>query len=251
MEEEKINYQQTGRRWLDGKFYLLLPHTKFNMADSTESPMKEYVIQQRSRIAEILGNATLFKEHYTDLTQNIISSMNKQIHSYVKNSKKSIMVDIFKLTVESIDWSVLQAKLGDMLRQKQPNVNPGNWQPLPKPSVSIEAYDEDVLTNMLLNCDVDHAKDFAKYRKLARSQLDELIDDVGSFETELCEYRAQAVKKCESNVNVLFNYHFNYVNDMYYKRSTQSTIVINGKEIKLKKSQQEFITSALKTLICG
>ena len=213
--------------------------------------MREYIVGQQSRIAEIIDNATLFKEHYKDLTQNIVSSMNKQIRSYVKNSKKSIMVDIYNLTVDGIDWTSLQEKLGDKLRHKESNVNPGTWKPLPKPSVSIELFDDDVLTNMQLNCDVDHVKEFAKYRKLAHEQLSELIDGIGDFETELCAYRTNAVKICESNINVLFNYHFNYVNDLFHKRSTQPSIIINNKEIKLKKSQQEFITSALKTLICN
>lgn len=212
--------------------------------------MKDYVISQQSRIEEIINNATLFKEHYSELTQNIIASMNKQIKSYVKNSRKSIMVDVCKLVIDGIDWNELQNRLAELLKSKHDNINVGKWIKLPKPSVSIEGFDDDVLTNMMLNCDVEHVKDFAKCRKIAKSQLAELLNDIDNFETELCDYRADMVKRCQSNVTVLFNYHFNYANDMYHKRNPSQTVVIDGKEIKLKRSQKEFITTALKELLC-
>lgn len=217
---------------------------------NTSSPMKEYILQQQARINEIIGNATLFHDHYSELTQNIISSMNKQIKSYVKNSKKSIMKDIYSLVIDSIDWSSLQTKLTDMLKSNKSNLSTGNWNHIVKPEGSISQYDDDILTNMLLNCDVENVKNFQKCRKIAINQLNELVSDVDEFETQLCQYRTEVVKSClDNNINVLFNYHFNYVNDLFHKRNPQSTVIIDGKEIKLVKSQKAFITSALKTLI--
>ena len=49
------------------------------MAESDISPMKQYVLEQKARIDEILSNAQLFKDNYQDLTHNVITSLNKQL----------------------------------------------------------------------------------------------------------------------------------------------------------------------------
>lgn len=227
-----------------------LSATSTDASNEANSPMLDYMLQQQARIFELLDNATLFKEHYHELTTNIISSMNKQIKNYVKNSKKSILKDVYALVVDSIDWEQLQTKLADMLKAKKHNVPPGEWLPIHKPSASISEYDDDILTNMLLNCDIENVKLFQKCRKIARSQLNELITDVREFENELCNYRTTVVKQClDSNITVLFNYHFNYVNSLFHKKQAQDTATIDNKEVKLVKSQKAFITSALKTLL--
>lgn len=218
--------------------------------DPNISPMKASILTQTSRIEEIISNASLFRENYSELTTNIIASINQQIRSYVKNSKRSILIDIYELVIDSIDWNDLQAKLANRLKSKQPSADPPAWKPLPKPSTSIELFDDDAVTNMLLNCDTEHVKDFSKYRKLCRSQIADLLSDIDAFEAELCEYRTSAVKLMVENVSILFDYHYNYVSDMFYKHKASPSVIINNQEIQLKKSQKEFITSALKQLIC-
>ena len=213
------------------------------------SPMKQHVLEQKARIDELLSNAQLFKDNYQDLTQNIITSLNRQLKQYSKDGKKSINIDIFNLTVEAINWEDLQSKIAEMLKSKKPNVNPGEWKKLSKPTVGLEMYDDDAVTNMILNCDVEHVKEFQKYRKLAKNELNELLDSVEAFEQGLCDYRAAMVQRCLENVNFLFNCHFNYVNDVLHKKETKGSIIIDGKEVELKKSQKEFITNALKTVL--
>ena len=225
--------------------------SKIYAQDPNISPMKSSISSQVSRIEEIISNASLFKEHYTELSSNIVPSVSQQIHSYVKNAKRSILVDVYELVVEAIDWADLQTKLANQLKTKKPTTQPAveSWKRLSKPSASIEPFDDDVLTNMLLNCDVDHVKDFSKYRKLCHSQIEELLSSIDAFETDMCEYRTAAVQTMLENVSILFDCHYNYVSDMYYKHKAPQTIIIDGQEIKLKKSQKDFITSALKQLI--
>lgn len=220
------------------------------MTTEFTSPMKEHVIQQIARINEIISNAQLFKANYQDLTQNIITSLNKQLKGYVKDGRRSIMVDVYNLVLEGINWQELQTKIADMIKGKVNNVPTGEWKKIPKPKFSIEPYDDDATTNMILNCDVEHVKEFQRYRKLAKTQLDDLISNVDEFEQQLCQYRATTVELCLQNVDVLFKHHFNYVNDMLHKKSPSGSVIIDGKEIALKKSQKDFITSALKVLIC-
>ena len=109
--------------------------------------------------------------------------------------------------------------------------------------------DEDVFVNMLMNCGVENVKEFQKYRKLVRAQINELPDNITMFENELCTIREQLVNVIRGNVQTLSDYHFNYVNDMFHKRSTGRSIIINGKDIELKKSQKDFIVSAMKKIM--
>ena len=213
------------------------------------SPMKSSILEQKARILEIINNANLFKTSYQQLISNIIPSVNQQLKSYIKNGKKSILVDIRELVIESIDWQAEQDKLVQRLKDnKYINIS-STWQHIDKPTATINQFDDDVFTNMLLNCSTENVKEFQKYRKLAKSQLDELINDIDTFEQELCDYRSETVKTMMSNINILFDYHFNYVFDIFNKHKTNETLLIDNKEVVLKKSQKEFITSAIKTLL--
>ena len=216
-----------------------------------KSPMKEYILEQTSRINELLSNAQIFKEKYQDLTQNIITSLNNQLKTYQKDGKRSIYVDIYNLTLEAINWEELQQNIEKMLKSNKNNVNPGTWKKLDKLHAKIELLDDDSITNMFIYCDVEHVKEFQKYRKLAKNEISELLSSLDEFEAELCRYRNEMVKVCLENVQVLFNHHFNYVNDLFHKRTPPKSVVIDGKEIQLKRSQREFITSALKEFMCA
>lgn len=215
---------------------------------SDVSPMKASIQEQKERILEIINNAGLFKTNYQQLISNIIPSVNQQIKSYVKNGKKSILIDIADVLIDSIDWQFQQDRLIQRLKANQ-YLNISTWQPIQKPIASINQFDDDVFTNMIINCNVENVKEFQKYRKLAKSQLDDLINDIETFEHDLCEYRSETVKIMSSNLEILFNYHFNYVLDMYNKHKTTDIIIIDNKEIRMKKSQKEFITSAIKKLL--
>ena len=220
-----------------------------NVINEDISPMKQSIIEQQNRVLEIINNANLFKNNYQQLVSNIIPSINQQLKSYVKNGKKAINADIYELVMESINWEEQQKKLAQRLKSNKHINNMISWQHITKPSATIDKLDDDVFTNMIINCDPEHVKDFQKYRKQAKSQLNELINDIDEFEKTLCDYRSEAVKTIMKNINLLFDIHFNYVLDIFNKLKTNDAVIIGDKEIKLKKSQKEFITSAIKQLI--
>jgi len=228
-------------------------HKVHNVVNNDVSPMKSCILEQKDRILEIINNANLFKNNYQLLVSNIIPSVNQQLKSYVKNGKKAIIVDIRELVLDSIDWQAQQEKLVQRLKaNKYVNISTNCWKHIDKPTATINQFDDDVFTNMILNCSTENVKEFQKYRKLAKSQLDELINDIDTFERELCDYRSEVVKTMMNNINILFDYHFNYVFDVFNKRSSgssSSSVVIDNKTITLKKSQKEFITSAINALL--
>lgn len=221
------------------------------MENEQNSPMKNNLMQQTSRIMEIIGNAQLFKAHYDELTENIISSLNQQLKSYNKNAKQSIKVDIYDMVVESINWNELQKQLTQKLQSKSPNVKPAAWINLPKLIVSkLSVYDDDAITNMYINCDESTVKEFSKYRKLAISELNNLSSSLDEFESSLINYRSLCVQHILSNnIQPLFDIHYNYVNDLFHKKNPSNVVQINGKQLTIQKSQKEFIKSALKALI--
>ena len=154
-----------------------------------------------------------------------------------------------ELVIDGIDWNDLQTKLADKLKSKAHNITPSEWHTIPKATSKLEQFDDDTLINMYMNCDVEHVKLFNKYRKQAREELNELVSSIDTFENEMCEYRAQIVEIIRSNVQTLFDHHFNYVNDLYHKKKTNNIVIVNGKELQLVKSQKEFIINGLKQII--
>ncbi len=216
------------------------------------SPMKAGISNQIERVKQIISNAQVFKENYTELTENIISSINSQLKSYNRNSRKAIMIDIYDMVTEAINWDDLQQSLTSKMKSKTTNVQPSTWTPMPPLNVSkLPTCDDDAIVNMFINCDEVTAKEFSSFRKLATAELNDILTNVDDFETSLINYRTTCVKLILSkNIQPLFDIHFNYVNDLFHKRkSIPTTITINGKQVTLIKSQREFITNALKTLI--
>ena len=213
------------------------------------SPMREAVENQKSQILEVINSANTFKENYSNLMENVIEPLNEKINKYCKDAKKSIIIDAVEIVLDGIDWKEQQDKLASMLKSKTPNIVPHPWKKAPKITGKIEGIDEDIFVNMSMNCCVENVKEFQKYRKLARAQINELPDSITMFENELCAIREQLVNAIRENIQTLFDYHFNYVNDMFHKQPTGKSVIINGKDIELKKSQKDFIVSAMKKIM--
>ena len=215
------------------------------------SQMKNNIIGQSSRIAEILTHGGKFKTYYEELMNNVVESMNAQIRSYVENSKKAILYDIYDGVVGNIDFSELKDKFkADM--KKKGNVSVPKYE---KVNMDLDGYDigeyeTDVLVNMYSNMDEKTVKKFAKYQDEALSNLSNVIDDVTDFESNLCSFRNKAIEKMKNNVDLLYAIHVNYAKAVMNKnKNIPECVSIGGKQVKLSKSQKEFITNGLKVLI--
>ena len=225
------------------------------------SPMKNNIIDQSSRIYEIVSNAAKFKKYYNELVNNIIDSMNNQCVSYERNSKKSIKIDIYDSVMESIDWNELQKQLvNDLKRNKRIRDMDLMWHDIGDVnSFTIEKYDIDPIINMYSNYGEESVKEYVKYMKEAINNLSEIRTYIDEFEQGLCNYRANAVRIIlEKNVPVLYEIHYRYVknimdkkNSSYGEQNDGSSVMLNGVSIELKRSQKEFLASSLKKLICG
>lgn len=221
--------------------------------DSNYSQMKNNIITQSTRICEIISDASKFGSFYNELTNNIVSSMNEMIRTYVKTGRTAILVDIYDELVSQTDWNGLKERF------KIAMTNPNPF-PLPKyTSIStdlkkfkIDTYDSDVLVDMYTNMDEDTVKQFAKSQEEATNNLYELVDDVTAFENALCAYRTKTVATMKANIDVLFALHVNYAKAVTANSpKIPDTTTINGKVIKFQKGQKPFICDALKTILIG
>ena len=234
------------------------------------SPMHNNIIEQSARVYEIINNAGKFKKYYNELINNIIDSINNQCKSYVRNSKKSIKIDIYDMVMESIDWSKLQQMLvtdlknnksvssvvSNMLKIPSGDLNSASWSSIGSlDDYGIEQYDTDAIVNMYSNCSEESIKKYIRYMKEANSNLKSLETNVVAYEKNLCDYRKNAVNIIlTKNVPLLYALHYNYVKNVidtkrFNKNMPIETISINNVDIKLCKSQKEFITNSLKQLI--
>lgn len=229
--------------------------------DQSFSPMKNSIIDQSSRIYEIVSDASKFKKYYNELVNNIIDSMNNQCASYERNSKKSIKIDIYDNVMESINWDGLQKQLvNDLKRNRSIRDTDLTWHDIGNTnSFVIEKYDIDPIINMYSNYGEESVKEYAKYMKEAINNLNEIRTYIDEFEQGLCNYRSNAVRIIlEKNIPILYEIHYKYVKDiMKGKKNTSSrvdepkNVVLNGINIELKRSQKEFFTTSLKKLICS
>lgn len=221
--------------------------------DSNYSQMKNNIITQSTRICEIVSDASKFGSFYNELTNNIVSSMNEMIRTYVKTGRTAILVDIYDELVSQTDWNGLKERFKAAMTDPKPY-------PLPKyTSIStdlkkfkIDVYDADVLVDMYTNMDEDTVKQFAKSQEEATNNLYELVEDVTAFENALCAYRTKTVATMKANIDVLFALHVNYAKAVTANSpKIPDTTTVNGKVIKFQKAQKAFICDALKTILIG
>lgn len=219
--------------------------------DSNYSQMKNNIITQSTRICEIVSDAGKFGAFYDELTNNIVSSMNDMIDLYVKNGKKTILIDIYDALVNDTNWDALKDKFKVDMATK-------GGLPIPKYTTistnlkrfKIDKYDTDILVDMYSNMDEETVKHFAKSQEDAVNELYSIIDEVTNFETSLCAYRAATIATMKENINTLYALHVNYAKAILNKDpKTPSTISINGKAITFQKGQKPFICDALKKIL--
>lgn len=224
----------------------------FEIKESQDySQMKNNIITQTTRICEIISDAGKFGSFYEELTNNIVSSMNTMIKTYVKTGRRSILIDIYDALVEQTDWTALKERFkvdatkSGML--KLPKYTPINTN---LKRFTIDTYDEDILYDMYSNMEESTVREFAKAQRDATNNLYSLIDDVSSFETSLCAYRTQTLEVMKQNIECLYALHVNYAKACMNKeiKAPEST-VINGKVIKFQHGQKPFIIEALKVLL--
>lgn len=215
------------------------------------SQMKNNIINQSSRIAEILSHGGKFKTFYNELTNNIVDSMNKMIKDYVKSGKKAIVYDIYDGVIESINFENLKSRFNTDVKSKVPlNVPQYSEFEDSLENYTIDKYDSDILANMYSNIDESTVKKFAKLQEEAINNLSDVIDSVTAFENELCNYRVNAVECFKKNVEGLYAMHVNYARMIIRKdKDVPNTMKYGGKSIKMYKGQKEFIMNGLKTLL--
>lgn len=224
---------------------------KSMLPNENYSPMKNNILEQSARICELVSDAGKFSTFYNELNDNIIATMNEMIKQYTKNSRKAIRIDVFDEVMKTIKWSDLNEKLREDIKNKQPIKIP-KFKPIDTnmKKFSIDLYDNDSIVDMYSYMDEETVEKFAESQDEAIEKLHTLADDVTTFETSLCAYRAKTVEKMVANIDSLYALHANYVRAIKNKQTDLPiSKTIGDKEIKFYKSQKEFITNGIKSLL--
>lgn len=218
------------------------------VTDESYSQMKNNIIEQSSRIEEILSHGGKFKSYYNELINNIITSMNTMIKSYTKDSKQSIMIDIFDGVMSNINFDELKQRFNTDIKNKKILRVPV-YKNIGKITDKISTYNYDTIINMHELCDEDGAKEFIKLQKNAIDDLSDVVESLTNFENNLCEYRRNSIETMMKNVEGLYSIHVNHAKAILNKDELKEYINYGNKELKLYKGQKEFITNSLKTLL--
>lgn len=228
--------------------------------ESNESPMQQTIIEQCDRIEEILREPTKFKAFYNELLNGIIESLNNQIKAYVKNSKQAIKVDIYDMTVEKIDWKTLRTNLESAVKALNKNKQSAieSYSTFTAKYVrlgsvkqyNIPSYDVDPVVNMYSNFAEDTVKVYSKCMKVAINNLNDLKNDVSEFESELCGYRDSSISVMLQNVEVLYNIHLAYIKGIVLNKNPSTEVTIANIKLELIRSQEQFIKTSLRKLLC-
>lgn len=215
------------------------------------SQMKNNILNETARIAEIVSHAGKFKENYDKLIKNIVSSMNTTLKNYVKNSRKAILCDIYEHTLSKINWDEMRTRFNKDIKGNKLLVNRLYTIGDDLKNYSLEEYNTEILMNMMINLDEDTStiKKFIKLQDEALNALDELNEELSNFEANLCSYRTKAINVMLENVDNLYRLHVNYAKKVLNNEYVDDSINVQGVTIKMYKSQQEFIKNAMKSLL--
>lgn len=215
--------------------------------ESQYSQMKNNVIEQVSRISEIVYHAGKFVKFYSDAI-NIIESLNTMIESYVVNSKKAILFDLYDQVIKETDFKELQKQLKVDINEK---CKPINFQYV---DVDCNYYDIDSLNidevvNMYNYANEATVKEFKKYQKIINSDLENLLSSFDKFEQDLCEFRINKFEGVKRYVDTLYRIHVKYVQGLKHNKKVPDHVMLAEVEIEMDKSQSKFIKNGLKRLL--
>ena len=222
------------------------------LTTDSDSPVVIDLVTQLQTVVDTLSDARQFRANYRNLINTLIPNINATCSSYVKDSKESIVADVFTTVVDTIDWNDLRNHLIDDMKSRSTTFTIGEWTPLESLSeYTITEYDVDSIINMFTTCTPETVKQYASYMRESIANVHELLDEVTTFEQRLCEYRTRMVKMVlERNVQILYRIHFNHVfESVKLKTPSAKVVTINGVKVDMKQSQKEFVTNALKTLL--
>lgn len=223
----------------------------FIETSSEYSPFKNSMIEQAAKVSDIINDINLFRSQSDELFNNIIVSMNTEISDYEDISKRAILNDIYEQTIALIDWDSYKKRLINDVDAKKPiKVQP--WVKLDIDKLddyTLDTFDDDYIMTLITEVE-DNPKQFNKDRYSANVALKTLIDGITEFETTLCEFRSDRVKRLARGLETLYAVHVSYVRQIKKGKSdVRDTISIDGTQVKLMKSQSQFIKSAIKSLL--
>lgn len=223
--------------------------------DESYSQMKNNTISQLTRMSEIINHAGKFKKFFNELN-NITDSLNTSLESYVINAKKAILFDIYDGIIESINFEKYKQKFVNDIKKHEKIIIPKyKHVDFNLDEYLIDLYDTDIYNSMLDVLDESTIKKFAKLQHEANHSINDLFDSLNNFEENLCSFRTQKIEEMLNNIETLYLIHLNYAKHSIKNKSKQinlpQEITIDNILIPISNSQKQFITTALKKIICN
>jgi len=210
----------------------------------------QYVLEQLSRMNEIVGDAGLFRDNFKELN-DIISNLNGQCDKYKKSAKAAITKEIFEVVTAALDFNFLYDKLKKDIASKQPISFSVTIPPLPKlKSLPIEIIDDDILSVAYEKLDDGKLQMYADLISEFKEQFEQLKYSLDAFNNECCAYREATIRILQDYVSKLYLAHYSYVaNTRIRKQETNILVKYGTKTIPMNKHQKEFVISAIKIML--
>lgn len=225
------------------------------------SPQKNELIRSLNSINEIIGSAGVFKTNYKNVINGFIPSINEQMKAYVIASKKAICCDIIDTVLDNTDFEKYKEWFSEKWKEKKPLQEQHKWNTLGISNVTdadMIPYDEEDVVNMISvfpedeqNLSRKDIKNFLKYQKLAVSYEQDFLNEFDHFENSMQKYREMIVMNMLNNIDVIADVHYEEALKLTKHKDAKApeTVNIAGYTVPFIKKQNEFIKSAVKTII--
>lgn len=191
-----------------------------------------------------------FTENFPKLN-SIADNLNTSITEYLNNIKRMTIERIINESISKINWDVLRSKLArDLKNGRTPQKL--QWKSgIDKiMNLDIDLFDDDVFMNMY-DAYIDiNTKDYRNAFCMAIDDIDRIQRELEFVNTSVNKLGSDIVNEImTSGIDMLYEEHYSYVSmikNKYNKIPEYNTI--NGIDVPYKKSQNEYIISAIKIL---
>lgn len=240
-----------------------------NVEYNTSSPTYKSVKDYMNMIKQIASSSGLLLKRY-----NMMKGQIENINSIVKQVKDaaipSIKHDLVNIMNNTTDWNYYRNRLITEIKSKAKNNNMKykqlqqfdfNYEDAYIPLNDVNASKMNAIVTSInsdrkLNDKNKHdIKEYNKCKNVLFEEMDTTLQSLKMFENNVVNCRTKNIPILNHNIEVLYNIHYNYVNDIINKKITPRHKYVeynNGNDIiqiPLKKSQHEFIVDGIKQML--
>lgn len=224
------------------------------MENNMDTTFIENLKVNTENIKEIVSHVGKFLNNF-DQIENYVDSVNRLKNNYKEISIKSIKNDLQNMILESINFEEKANELKNFMKNKNPNKTIPKLEYFKLKNSDIDDFEMDSIIDAydqaknISTEDKSTAVSFNKARKNAVNYINEFIESASDYETNMVQERDSKIELLKNNVEKLFEIHKLYAWNAIHKQKNFENIPFGKKNIKLYRSQKEFITNAIKSML--